>query len=317
MSKLKIQQTLNKIKFKTIKNSPEILMVTGVIGVIGAGVLACRSTLKLHDVLTAKTKTVEQIHELVESDPEEYSEEDSKKDLRIVYATTVLDIVKLYGPSVALGTASIICLISSHNIMKNRNVALAAAFATVTESFTNYRKEVVNRYGERTDFEIRNGIRTEKVTVTEVDENGKKKTKKEDIDVVDGLSGCSEYAKFFDEGCNGWSNDPEMNMFFLKSQERFANDKLRAKGFLYLNEVYVALGIPETKAGQIVGWIYDTEKPNGDNYVSFGMFEVNVAGYKDDVANDTIGESRVDFVNGYRPSVLLDFNVDGNILDLM
>lgn len=313
----KLQQTFNKFKFKTIKYSPEILMVTGIVGIVGAGVLACRSTLRLSDVLTAKTKTVEQIHELKESDPEAYPEETYKKDLQVVYATSTLEIIKMYAPAVALGTASIICLISSHNVLKNRNVALAAAFATVTESFTNYRKEVVNRYGDRTDFEIRNGIRTEKVSTTEVDENGKKKTKKVDIDVVDGLTTCSEYAKFYDSNCTSWTNDPEMNLYFLQSQERYANDKLRAKGFLYLNDVYEALGIKETIAGQIVGWIYDTENPNGDNRITFGMHNVNIAGYRDEFANETIAEERVEFINGYKTGVLLDFNVDGNILDLM
>ena len=79
---------------------------------------------------------------------------------------------------------------------------------------------------------------------------------------------------------------------------------LRRKGHLYLNEVYDMLGIPRTKAGQIVGWIYDEEHPVGDNYVDFGIYDSN--------------KPRVrDFVNGYERTVLLDFNVDGNILDMM
>ena len=62
------------------------------------------------------------------------------------------------------------------------------------------------------------------------------------------------------------------------------------------------LDIPETKAGQIVGWFYDADHPTGDNYVDFGIYNTN-------------REKCRDFVNGYESVILLDFNVDGNILE--
>ena len=61
------------------------------------------------------------------------------------------------------------------------------------------------------------------------------------------------------------------------------------------------LGIPKTKVGQIVGWIYDEEHPIGDNYVDFGIYDLR----------------NTEFVNGHENVALLDFNVDGNILDLI
>ena len=62
------------------------------------------------------------------------------------------------------------------------------------------------------------------------------------------------------------------------------------------------LGIPKTAAGQIVGWVYDEEHPIGDNFIDFGIY--------DDKRNEQVR----DFVNGRERSILLDFNVDGNIL---
>ena len=93
-------------------------------------------------------------------------------------------------------------------------------------------------------------------------------------------------------------------MFFLRSEESYANDVLKIKGFLTLNEVYERLGIPTTKAGMVVGWIYDKDNAVGDNYVDFGLY-------------DTHRETVKDFVNGYENVVLLDFNVDGNIFEQM
>ena len=108
----------------------------------------------------------------------------------------------------------------------------------------------------------------------------------------------SQYARFFDETCPSWSKNSEANLMFLKLQQQFANDMLKARGVLYLNEVYAMLGIPRTKAGQVVGWKYDLENPSGDNYVDFGIFD----------------EKNKSFVNGFERSILLDFNVDGIII---
>lgn len=110
----------------------------------------------------------------------------------------------------------------------------------------------------------------------------------------------SPYAQYFNETCIGWTKDPECNKFYLLRQQEYANEMLRRNGYLFLNEVYTMLGMPRTKAGQCVGWVYDTECPIGDNYVDFGIF--------DQVHNQS-------FINGYKNSVLLNFNVDGNILD--
>jgi hypothetical protein len=302
MKNVKIQQTLNKMKFNTIKYSPQILMYSGAVGVIGAGILACRSTLKLSAILDKSKETINTIHETRDDETiEDYSPQDAKKDLAIVYTSTALDIAKLYAPAVILGGVSLAAMIQSHNILNRRNAALAAAFTTATESFNRYRKAVVDKYGEDIDKELRYGIKKEKINV--VDENGK--AKKETVDVVDSqLNNYSDYARFYDDGCDGWSKDPEYNLMFLKAQERFANDKLVAQGYLFLNDVYRMLGIPDSKAGQIVGWVYNPDAPEGDNYVDFGLCDV----YKENVR---------DFVNGYERTILLDFNVDGNIWDKM
>lgn len=301
----KLELTINKLKFKAVKYSPELLMGAGVVGIVGSTILACRATLKVNDILEKTNKTIEIIHENRDDETVvDYTEEDAKKDLTIVYTTTALDLTKLYLPSVLLGTMSISCILASQNVLKKRNVALTAALTTTTETFKRYRNSVVERYGERVDYELRHGIKAEKINTTVVDENGKEKTKKETVDVVNEIDQYSEYSRFFDDGCTGWTKDPEYNLMFLKSNQQYANDKLIAQGYLFLNDVYDMLGIPRSKAGQIVGWIYDPENPVGDNYVDFGIFDVHK-------------QNSRDFVNGYERTILLDFNVDGNVWELM
>lgn len=301
----KVTRGLNKAGFQLKKHSPEILIVAGVAGAVTSAVMACKATTKLNDILEESKEQVDKIHEAMEHPenlPEEYTEEDGTKDLTIVYTQTAVKLLKLYGPSIVLGGLSITAILTSNNIMRKRNIAIAAAYTAVDKSFKDYRGRVVERFGKDLDRELRYNIKKEEVEETIVDEKtGKEKTIKKTIDVANEVS---EFAKFFDDGCTGWTKDPELNLAFLLKQQAFANDKLKANGYLYLNDVYDMLGIPRTKAGQIVGWIYDEKNPIGDNYVDFGIFDSNKVKNRD-------------FVNGYERTILLDFNVDGNILNLM
>ena len=301
-----VTKVVNKAGFKIKKRSPEIFVVAGVAGVITSAVMACRATTKLSDILDESRSDVEDIHHAMEHPeelPEEYTQEDGKKDLAIVYTQTALKLVKLYGPSVILGGLSIAAILKSNDILRKRNVALAAAYSAVEKSFKDYRGRVIERFGEELDRELKYNIKTKEVEEVVTDENGNEQTVTKNVEVVD-PNLCSEYSKFYDDGCLGWTKDPEMNMMFLRRQMDAATDRLKDKGYLFLNDVYDMLGIPRTKAGQIVGWIYDEKNPIGDNYVDFGIYDINK-------------EANRNFVNGYERTILLDFNVDGNILDLM
>lgn len=297
-----ITRAFHKTGFQIKKHSPEILVTAGIVGGVVSAVMACKATTKLSEVLEEPKKTIDKIHEVV-NDPDykdKYTVEDSKKDLTIVYAQTGLKVAKLYGPAVVLGVASIASILAGHNILRKRNAALAAAYATVDRSFREYRDRVIERFGKDLDKELKYNIKAKEVQETVIDENGNEKTVTKTVNAAQE----SEYARFFDEACAGWMKDAESNLTFLRLQQNHANDILRSRGHLFLNEVYDMLGIPRTKAGQIVGWIYDEKNPIGDNYVDFGIY-------------DLYDERKRAFVNGYERSILLDFNVDGNIWDLM
>lgn len=301
----KVSGTVSKVGFKLKKHSPEIFVAAGVVGTVISGVMACKATTKINDILRESKENIDLIHDAVESQEvngQEYSQEDGKKDLSIIYIQTGWKFVKLYAPSVLLAALSITSIITSHDILKKRNVALAAAYTTIDAGFKDYRKRVVERFGEEIDKELRYNIKAKTFEEVEVDKNGKEKTIQKTLNVVDNnLS--SDYARYFDSSVTGWENNRDYNLMFLRAKEAYANDKLKADGFLYLNDVYYELGIPKTKAGQIVGWVYKPDDPNykGDGFVDFGIREV----YRE--LPD----------GGYEEAILLDFNPEGNILDLM
>ena len=296
----------HRVAFKFKKHSPELLVVGGVVGAVGSAVMACKATTKLDAILDASKENIDKIHQAVEHPemlPEPYTEEDGKKDLAIVYTQTAVKVAKLYAPAVIVGGLSITAILAGHNITRKRNVALAAAYTAVDKSFKEYRGRVVERFGEALDKELKYNLKSKEVEEIVVNEDGTESVVKKTVEVAD-PNGYSVYARFFDDGCIGWTKDPEYNLMFLKDQQRYANDLLQTRGHLFLNEVYDMLGIPRNKMGQVVGWIYDEKNPVGDNFVDFGIYDVH-------------DEAKRNFVNGYERTILLDFNVDGNIMDLI
>jgi hypothetical protein len=306
---------INKVVFKTKKHSPEILLATGIAGGIASAVLACKATTKINDVIEEDKEVLEKIHGVQDGtiplkDGAEYTEEDARKEIAITYCKMAGKLLKLYAPSLILGTLSITSILASNNIIRKRNAAISAAYAALDTTFNAYRDRVRERYGEEVENDIRFGKKVEEVATVEVDEKGKEKTSVEQVVSYD--VSPDDYNKLFqkynDDGTinDNWTNDQYHNLAFLKSQETFATYRLQAYGYLLLNDVYKMLGMPETKAGMVVGWIYDKKNPVGDNYVDFGLKDEN-------------GESIIDFsaLGMVAQPIPLDFNVDGNIYDRM
>ena len=302
-----LSRTFHKVGFQLKKHSPEILIAVGVIGTVVSAVMACKATTKVNTILDKAKEDIDTIHKVTEHPEqlsEEYTVEDSKKDLAIVYARTGVELFKLYAPAVALGTLSLASIITSNGILRKRNASLAAAYALVDRGFKEYRSHVKERFGEGIDRELRFNVKAQEVEETVVDEKGKTKTVKKTVNTIDPNTTFSDYTRCFDCGCPGWDKNPEFSLMFLRHQQNYANDILKNRGYLFLNEVYDMLGFPRTKYGQIVGWVYDEKKPNGDNFVDFGIY-------------DKDNPEKRKFVNGYETAIWLDFNVDGNILDLI
>ena len=246
-----VSRSLYKVGFKLKKHSPEILIVTGVIGIVTSTVMACKATTKVNDIVDETKDMVDKIHDAVEnkkhtSDGEEYTQEVANKDLTIVYAQTGLKFVKLYGPAVAIGIASIGCIVGSNHILRKRNIALAAALTAMETSFKEYRGRLIDRFGKDLDRELRFGIKAKEVEEKVVDEKGKETTVTKTVEVVDPNAIHSIYSVVFCEGNSGWTRNAELNKVFLIQQQNYANDKLKLNGVLTLNEVYDMIGAPRT-----------------------------------------------------------------------
>lgn len=293
-----------------------LLIGAGALGALTVGATV-RATLKCSSVIQQHKENMAMISYAGEISDEYNGSKDQKDDVIKAYATTALGIAKEVALPTVLAAGTVACVVGEHCIMQNKVekltetvIGLSAAYTAIDTAFKKYRKNVIAELGEEADDRFRYGVKKEKIEVTETNEKGKTKTVTKEVEKID--DDLSGYASFFD--CKSkdfaWKDplqnlpDWDANETFLKIQRSIANNKLRREGYLFLNDVYDMLGLPRTKAGQVVGWIYNPEDETIDNEIDFGVYKLR----NKKVINREEGYQ-------YEQCILLDFNVDGPILE--
>lgn len=300
--------------FQLKKYSPEILTGVG-IAAIGVGtVFACKATLEAHEIIDDVNDEFDVIEEAHDKDPVRFPMQKvhTAKVEQIIRAG--LRFTKLYGPSILLIAGGVASILGGHGILRKRNAALALAYSGLNESFMAYRKRVANMLGESADksflYDYKEPDKSEEGIEDKVSEVLK------DAPIVDDVKMATEhpYAVIFDHSNQNFSEDPGTNVFFLKAHQNMLNNKLRAQGYLFLNDVLKDMNFKPTNVGSLVGWIYRPNDTSRDNYVSFGM---------DDILGDNptgdpeIGEAKRAFLRNKDQDIWLDFNVDGPIYNMI
>jgi hypothetical protein len=269
------------------KNAPTILTGAGVIGFAVTTALAIRATGKAVQVMPEIHKDIAMTK--MKAEDEEYTEKEAMEAVVRTYAKSSLVLAEIYWPVLVAGSASIVCVLAGHGMMRRRQASLVAAYTMLDASYKAYRARIRERFGEDVEREAYTDIKAMRI----FDEEGNEHLEIDSDDVLPSM-----YARFFDSYNKNWSKTTEWNLLFLRAQQDWANDKLRSQGHLFLNEVYDALGMERSQAGQLVGWKYESER--GDSYVDFGLYLIGDEGNRA-------------FVNLIEPTVKLDFNVDGVI----
>ena len=290
------------------KHSPEICLGIGIVSMIAATVCACKGTIKAKKTIEDAKDNLEAIEASEErgntwdedNNKVEYTAQDARNDRLIVIGNTGIKLVKEYGLAAILTATGIALLVKGHNIMRKRNLALIAAYEGISSAFKRYRKEVQGLIGDKAANNLKLRLEEKEVEVDtwNKSKDGKPKTKKEKLTVVNNDSnGFSPYSRIYDSCCPGWDNDPQYNLTILRERQAYWNDMLKSREdhTVFLNEIYRDLGYPTTAAGQVVGWSLNHD--DGDGYIDFGIYNMAY-------------EPNRDFVNGYEPCCLLDFNVD-------
>lgn len=259
------------------KIPPHALVVGGVVGLVGAGVVACVVTPKFmarkedyEDTVGLFKEArdelgengVQQINHVDPNSGENFIIDYTRKDwtaaINKEHLGVVTGTIRIYAPALLLGSVSIAAILGGHHILRKRNAALVGAYKTLDTIYNRYRANVRNEYGEDVDQRMTMIRTVTEKEVTYETKSGKTKTKmEEEISFEFDDSG---YSRVFGPNNPNWDgSSPHANMLFLNQTENFLRNKLYLDGVLFLNDVYRQLGFSRTAAGQAVGWTVDNE----------------------------------------------------------
>lgn len=255
--------------------APTIMVVSGVVSMGASVVLASKKTLTLEEVLEPHVEMLEKITATVESAPTgyikgtpSYTEKQAAKDRGTVYGRVFVACTKHYFIPGVFFVGGAALVFGGHRIMLKRNATLALAFTAVSEAFEKYRGRVRDSFGPEADQAMLSGSFTRDI----VDGKGNV------IDVEnrrdwDGVQADPYNRVFSRDTSNQFIEDLGINKLFVANQQRMANITLGLQGYLYLNDVYEALGMEKNDIGQVVGWKVKY-LPDGSRdipFVDFGL----------------------------------------------
>lgn len=207
------------------KNSPTILTCVGAVGVVATSVMTAKATPKAL--------------KLLENAEKEKGDDLTKKEKFKVAAPA-------FVPAAVVGTVTVACIFGANFLNKRQQEALMSAYALLDESFSDYKRKLVELYGEETHQNILEAIAAEKA---------------EDTHINASYLGCGcDLATDGDLGEEKLFYDVYSNRYFTTTVEQVItaeyhlNRNYILRGSAVLNELYDFLGLKPTDYGSIVGW---------------------------------------------------------------
>lgn len=293
----RLTRAAGKSSVKLSKHAPTLLVVGGTVGLVATSFVAARAVRKAEPVLAQHKRERAAIGDVPKKGT---VSNDDRKLVQVAvletYYNTSVNLAKVYGPAIALGTLSAASILYGHKLIHGRHLATLAAYSGLSEQFAAYRGRVRQTLGEKAEKDIFNGAHGE--YVEDPDHKGEYKLQP----VWSEGDPSPSLRPWFDEKNEYCKQDPSVNKMWLTGVQTHMNQLFQVKGHLFLNEVKDALNMPRTPDGQVLGWVLGAG--TGDNFVDFGF-----------LASDD--PHTVAFRDGLVNTVQLNFNVDGVVHDLI
>lgn len=220
----KINNFIKNTKYFLGKHSPEILTGIGIAGMVTSTVLAVKATPKAL-VLLEEART----------------NEDGTLGDKLTIVETVKVAWKPYVPAIAVGIASISCIIGASRVNYKRNAALATAYALSERTLINYRDKVVETLGEKKEKEIRDKISQDEIDKKPISSSQVIITPKGNTLFMDSITG-----RYF-----------RSDLDSIKKAVIELNMEISHQNYISLNEFYSNIGLDRISNGDNLGWNID------------------------------------------------------------
>ena len=262
----------HKAAFKIKKASPELLLVGGIACIIGGTVMACKATKKADKILDEGREDVKLIEDNInkanDADEEARFKEAIKKGVVRAKLHTLGRVAGAYAPAVALGSAGIAMIFTSHGIMRKRNGALLASYNALDAMFKTYRARVL----EEEDGRERDRRYLLGDDISEWPDDGQNESEAVRNVNDEAAKMLAQYPEWydlhtvrFDENTSAaFSMHPFSNLQRIRGTEGIMTSRLQEKGYVSLNEVLHELHMDPVPWGQLVGRIWMPGEDNDD-----------------------------------------------------
>lgn len=224
MNKPNIKEVVKAIRIGLDKHAPEILTGIGIAGMITTTILAVKATPKALELI------------------EEEKEQTGSETLKPI--ETVKAAWKPYIPAMAVGGASVLCLIGATSVNTRRISALAAAYKLSETALDEYKSAALETLGEKKEKDIRDKVAKNQIEANPVNETSVIVTGGGDSLCYDSISG-----RYF-----------RSNIEKIRSVENAIERALLSDDYVSLNEFYDLLGLDHIDIGDDIGWRVDWNK---------------------------------------------------------
>lgn len=263
-----LTQAIGAARLALKANAPTLMVAGGIISMGAGTVLACKQTLKIEEILDPHVNSLEEIQKGEKLALSSYGPEVARQDRIKVYTRVVLDFTKVYAVPAVMWGGGAALVFGGHRMMLKRNATLALAYTGLLKSFDAYRARVRDAFGSEADQAMYGGWKKKEIVDPETGEKAVINTRDWES------SGEDPYNRIFDQfSTTAWEPDLSINRMFVSQQQKFAQQLLNRRGYLYLSEVYSALGFPESDISRVVGWKVK-RLPDGTKdipFVDFGL----------------------------------------------
>lgn len=212
-----MKKILKDLKQMGQRRYPEIAIGFGIAAGITSTVLAVKGTTKAMRLI---------------------SEAEEEKQERLKPTEVIKTTWTCYIPSAIACAAGITCIVCGTSENLRRNAALISMCKMSETAFTEYTNKVAETVGEEKEKEIRKEVVSDKA----------KHSLETNCDVY---PANSEDVVFFEpiSGRKFPSNSDAIQHAVIVTNNKMQND-----GYVYLNDLYSAMGIDETDGGDLLGW---------------------------------------------------------------
>lgn len=300
---------INELKLLWKFHNHKILMIGGAICVGGGVISGIVAGTRLEKIIDKHQKKKEELKAAAADDSPEmmeikkemgWTDENGDRWLKTALAketvTEVGEVVLNFALPIGLTFGGLAFMFMGFNILSMKYLTSVSVANSLSATLSAYRKRWQEKVGVEEERKVWYDIKEEKHTILDEDGNV---IGEEVVASTGEIPG--PYSFIFDSTSGFWNESGRANYNFLMGCQEDFNKRLKANGFVFLNEVLEQLDLPKTQAGQMVGWD-NSRSAGGDRVIDFGIFQLN-------------SEANRRFINGYEPNVLLNFNCDGIIID--